>query len=66
MLNPNEKEEMLNDAACTDRRDAFRRARENTTTPSFDDYLRFLDKVNSAFNQATQDIQKFPDKNLKL
>ena len=66
MLNPNEKAEMLRDAASPKRREAFRKAKNASALPTFDDYLRFLDKVHTAFSHATSDIQKSPGTSFKL
>ena len=49
MLSPVEKQEMLQDACSTKRRDAFRQARAGDSLPSLDAYLKFLDSVHKVF-----------------
>jgi hypothetical protein len=66
MLNSNEKKEMLRDAASPKRREAFRKAKDASALPTFDDYLRFLDKVHAAFTHAASDVQKSHGANFKL
>lgn len=66
MLNPNEKEEMLRDAASPKRREAFRKAKDASALPTFDDYLRFLDKIHVAFTHAAMNVQKSHGTDFKL
>ncbi|OGX34043.1 MAG: hypothetical protein A3C36_04050 [Omnitrophica WOR_2 bacterium RIFCSPHIGHO2_02_FULL_52_10] len=66
MLNSNEKKEMLRDAANPRRREAFRNTKDASALPTFDDYLRFLDKVHAAFTHAARDVQKSHGTDFKL
>jgi hypothetical protein len=66
MLNSKEKQEMLSDAACPKRREAFRKAKDTSALPTFDDYLRFLDQVCKAFDNAARDVQGSPEAHFKL
>ena len=53
MLNEREKKEMLADARSPKRRENFRQARQNVSTPplvSLDDYLKFLSRVTKVFS----------------
>ncbi len=49
MLSSKEKQEMLQDARNTQRRDAFRQARVGDSLLSFDAYLEFLNSVHKVF-----------------
>ena len=66
MLNPQERKEILQDAADLKRRDAFRQTLLKNSMRSFDTYIKFLNNLQKIFSQNSLSEQNFSNRLFKL
>ena len=66
MLSSAEKKEMLADAACPKRREAFRATHVIQRPPSMDAYLKFLTDLDKVFDRISASAVKSAGANYKL